>query len=46
MLDKTVGYGDKQTIWGSVLLSKTRKLSHYLTEKSEKLDFANPEFGF
>ncbi|WP_292372616.1 CRISPR-associated endonuclease Cas1 [Methanosarcina sp. UBA411] len=45
MLNKTVGYGDKQTTWWSVLLLKTRELSHYLTEKSKKLEFVNPEFG-
>jgi CRISPR-associated protein Cas1 len=45
MLNKTVGYGDKQTTWGSVLLLKTRELSHYLTEKTKKLEFVNPEFG-
>ena len=45
MLNKPVGYGDKQTTWGSILLLKTRELSHYLTEKTKKLDFVSPEFG-
>ena len=40
-----MSYGDKQTTWGSILLLKTRELSHYLTGKTKKLDFINPEFG-
>ena len=45
MINKTVGYGDKQITWGSILLIKTWELSHYLTEKTKKLDFVNPELG-
>ncbi len=37
MMNYAVSYGDKQTIWRSVLLLKTRELSHYLTEKTKKL---------
>lgn len=46
MMGLAVSYGDKQTTGGSVLLLKTKKWSHYLTEKTKKLDFVNPEFGF
>ena len=35
MLNKTVGYGDKQITWGSSLLLKTRKLAHYLVGKTK-----------
>lgn len=45
MLNKTVSYDNKQTTWGSVLLLKTRELSHYLTGKTKRLEFVNPEFG-
>lgn len=45
MLNKPVSYGDKQTIWGSVLLQKARELAHHLIGKTKGLDFVSPQFG-
>jgi len=45
MLNKPLNYGDKQTIWGSILLLKARALAHNLIGKSNELNFVSPEFG-
>jgi len=42
LLNKPVSYGGKQTTWGSILLLKARKLSHYLIGKTRELDFVSP----
>jgi CRISPR-associated protein Cas1 len=45
MMNQAVGYGDKQTSWGPILLLKVRGLAHYLAGKTKELDFVSPEFG-
>jgi len=45
MMNQAVGYGYKQTTWGSTLLLKARELAHNLIGKTNKLDFVIPEFG-
>ena len=40
-----MGYGEKQTSWGPILLLKVRGLAHYMAGKTKELEFVSPKFG-